>query len=213
MAVTTLMCIPVVQDSAPDGSRQSQCFEEVRILDYIRSYQTTGRAPCPFPIEPSGDRARAALGLPPHFTPWVDPTPLPPPPTWNRPLQEANRSDQLPRVQVFVPARIPGGESHESINCAPPFLRYSFEELRCIAYNSGLKHPPVPVPTPPLAEAPVNATATAAATPTLIFDNDVNETLEHISTNPSFSKHSPEELRVAFVRTGRELNSQQLLSL
>ncbi|KAK2464432.1 hypothetical protein APHAL10511_003580 [Amanita phalloides] len=203
------VCIPAAQNSAQDGTRVSQSFEEARMTVYLRSYRLTGRPPPPCPVEPSVNAERAALGLPPRFSPWTvvqQPLFFPRPPALG-----ANEDmvryppEQLPRIQVHASTRI-GGEVYENITCAPTYAWYSVEELRHFAYSQGLQHAVVPIPTPPIAQAPT----TVSATPTLVFDDQEKETLEHISTHPSFLKHSPEELRLAFIRTGRELNSQQL---
>jgi len=192
-------------------------------MDYLRFYQTTGRPPPPCPDEPSSDTLRAALGLPPRFTPWKDPTaPLPtqqpmphvpiPPPIGSMFDPTTNYSpERLAQIQVHVPLRV-GHEVYENISCAHKFAWYSVEELRYFAYRQGLKYAPAPVPTPPLPDA-VPTTNGSSSTPTVIISGEGDETLEHISTNPAFSRHSPEELRLAFIRTGRELNSQQLLNV
>ncbi|KAF8697744.1 hypothetical protein AX14_001257 [Amanita brunnescens Koide BX004] len=214
-------CIPEVQDSSALGFyRPSYSFEEVRVKDYLRFYQTTGGPPPPCPTEPYTAEQRAALSLPPRFSPWKDPTAAVPPlhqpmPNGSNPLlddQMVGRSmsssqQELPRIQVYAPVRV-GTEIYENISCEPRLRGYSVEELRWSAYRQGLKYAPVPVPTPPLGE---EHPARTSRTPTVII-SDGDETLEHISTHPDFSKHSPEELRLAFVRSGRELNSQHLLS-
>ena len=43
--------------------------QEIRVEDYIRSYQSTGRPPIPVPQEPADERERKALNLPPLFKP------------------------------------------------------------------------------------------------------------------------------------------------
>ncbi|KAM6502971.1 hypothetical protein JOM56_002948 [Amanita muscaria] len=229
-------CIPDVQDTSPDRSRESQSFEEVRVLDYLRLYQLTGRPPQPCPVEPLGDVARAALGLPPHFKPWpYAPHTLPlasrathvpgqhnplipaphPQPAAVRPADPYAltmepvmrlRPEELPRVQVFTPVTVEG-QRLESIVASPTFAWYSFEELRSLAYAQGLRHIIAPIPTPPLAEE----TTATSSTPTLIFDEEVNGTMDHICAHPDYLLHSPEELRLAFMRSGRQLNSQQLM--
>ncbi len=107
-------------------------------MDYLRFYQMTGRPPPPCPAEPSDDAQRAALGLPPRFTPWKDPTaPLQTQqPTPHVPIPPAIGSmfdpttnyspERLAQIQVHAPLRV-GHEVYENISCAHRFVWYSVE--------------------------------------------------------------------------------------
>ena len=151
----SFVCLPAVQESSSIGFyRQSYSFEvpmthipltrhrldvqEVRVMDYLRFFQTTGRPPPPCPDEPSDDLQRAALGLPPRFTPWKDPTaPLPtqqpmphvpiPPPIGSMFDPTTNYSpERLAQIQVHAPLRV-GTEVYENISCTHKFAWYSVE--------------------------------------------------------------------------------------
>ncbi|PFH47097.1 hypothetical protein AMATHDRAFT_87909 [Amanita thiersii Skay4041] len=204
----------------------SKSFEEVRIDDYLKAYRTTGRPPLPCPVEPTIDSERAALGLPPTFTPWKDPSPSAP--TLKRPGIVTPDSaikcqpSELPDSQVFFPIKSfdesTGNVTYESISCMPRFGWYSFEELRYYAYRNGHKHPPRLVPTPPLPEEPTNSTVlfglnrqpNVVITPTPL---NPSETYVHISTKPEYAKHSAEELRLAYIVAGRQLTSDEIMKV
>ncbi|KAG8220460.1 hypothetical protein J3R82DRAFT_3155 [Butyriboletus roseoflavus] len=49
--------------------------KELRMRDYLKAYQTTGRPPFPCPQSPDTPTARAAVGLPPLFVPAAIPVP------------------------------------------------------------------------------------------------------------------------------------------
>ena len=118
-------------------------LQEVRVKDYLRFYQTTGGPPPPCPTEPYTAEQRAALSLPPRFSPWKDPTaaaaPLHQPmPNGSNPLlddQMVGRSmsssqQELPRIQVYAPVRV-GTEIYENISCEPRLRGYSVEVCIC----------------------------------------------------------------------------------
>ena len=65
---------------------------------------------------------------------------------------------------------------------------FLWQELRYFAYMQGLRYIAAPIPTPPLTDVPDASTAT----PTLIINEEVNETMDHISAHPDYSNHSPE---------------------
>ena len=50
-------------------------FQEVRLEDYVLSYQTSGRPPPPVPQEPTDENQRKVLGIPPLFKPQTEITP------------------------------------------------------------------------------------------------------------------------------------------
>ncbi|KAK7057905.1 hypothetical protein R3P38DRAFT_2843581 [Favolaschia claudopus] len=198
---------------------QSLSFEEVRISDYLTSYRSTGRPPPPCPTYPSDPAARAAQGMPPLFVP----APFPGAPSTSTSASTAPTSlfasgaastsaitdpTRLPLPQVFSEATaVTTGaerESFASIAMAPEYRHWSPEELRYYAYFRGMRAPPpgtamfalTPPPTLP-GGAPVQ---------------DGGDTLTNITCCPEFSRHSPEELRLSFLRTGTELTSAQILA-
>jgi len=196
-----------------------QCFEELRMSDYLKAYSATGRSPQPCPPLPLHPAERAQLGLPPHFQPYIEVGGLPstedpvavtlqlhgstsdgPPP------QELSA---VPDTQMFSPT-VDVSESGQTvylqtIAAQHAFSRFSFEELRVQAYRAGKIIVPIP--------KGVNNTLvpTLMVTPPAL--NTGNEQFESITCTPSFEKHSFEELQLAYRRVGRELNSEQIVQM
>ncbi|TFK71070.1 hypothetical protein BDN72DRAFT_838168 [Pluteus cervinus] len=184
-----MMCQPAVHGPHPKS------FEELRMEDYLTAYQATGRPPQPCPEQPTDDAQRRALGLPPVFQPF--------------PENELTFSIQeLQAAQPFSPA-IEGDETYHSISCTPGYKGYSFEELRTYAYLKGFKSPPTAVPMDPFTLTTSTSDSKPPSTTNLLFSS--NEQFQSIVIQPQFSQHSPEELRVAYLRLGRELNSEDIL--
>ncbi|PPR05626.1 hypothetical protein CVT24_002812, partial [Panaeolus cyanescens] len=207
--------------------------QEVRIEDYISAYQTTGRPPAPCPPEPTDVNARKALNLPPLFVPHQmtasGPQPVTLPsdsssafnfssgastgsalalPTPTKP--KITNPAEIPAAQEFTPKVIPGAsssggnETFQSMSGMDEYLFFSLEELRCYAYARGQKMAPPGIKMDPFV---VLAKETTAGTTV----PGSNETLECISANPLYDKHSPEELRIAFLLSRREMTSAELI--
>ncbi|KXN87090.1 hypothetical protein AN958_09300, partial [Leucoagaricus sp. SymC.cos] len=168
--------------------------QEVRMDDYIQSYMTTGRPPQPVPPLPTGDKERAALGLPPLFKPISEYDPV----LAGRPKEsivlgrgpngltsgsggtrKINPAD-IPTIQDFKTEKH-GGETFYTICCSETYSFFSPEELRYYAYQKGHKHPPT-------------------------------DEMQSITARPEFSQHSFEELRVVHMLAGRELTSAEIFA-
>jgi len=198
------MCVPAVRDPI------DKSFEEQRIEDYLKSYTATGRPPQPVPAEPTGERARAALGLPPLFQPYVEG-----PDTIKAfSVQESSSvsftdPQTLPLGQEFkwvdIKATDNGQERarYASISCMKEYINFSHEELRHYAYLKGQKTRPEIIP---LVQDP-STNSTASPTPNLA----PNEQFQSITTTAAFAGHSFEELRIAFLQSGRELTSEAMV--
>ncbi|KAF4620399.1 hypothetical protein D9613_001185 [Agrocybe pediades] len=199
--------------------------QEVRIDDYIKAYTTTGRPPPPVPLEPADSDQRKLLGLPPLFKP----TPfkvnevtgtvelLP---------QPCTDPKDVPDAQEFSVRKV-DSERYHSISCMLEYANFSFEELRVLAYSRGHKLPPTPVKMDPFvipSSTSSTSTASTSAAPhgirTGIYNTGslnsstaaTGEQYQNICMRDEFKFHSPEELRIAYLLHGRELNSAQILS-
>ncbi|GBE80825.1 hypothetical protein BKA93DRAFT_230678 [Sparassis latifolia] len=162
---------------------KEESFEELRVEDYIHAYEKTGKPPAPCPQVPTDDAERATLGLPPLFKPR---TVVPP---------------EFPETHVFRPTADPYDKHNvfHSIVFQPDFCNWSFEELRCSAYADDKKYMPVPV--------------VHKVSPAVIIDGEKNsDFLDCISSMPAYQKHSFEELRLAYIRYGRQLTSAEIFS-
>ncbi|CAL1711677.1 unnamed protein product [Somion occarium] len=217
--------------SKPGEKEQSY---ELRMQDYINAYRSTGRPPKPCPQTPSNPVDRKALGLPPLFQPHgVESIPsiitsapsissvtiTPPVLPSTTPTPQRVDPAAVPDIQVFQPI-ILKGDSGESFTCQSIVIQqlyssFSFEELRCLAYRRGKKTAPldaiisrnISTPQPQLRIA-TPSLSVSQPTPLMIGGSDH---LLCISCTPAYAKHSPEELRLAYVRTGRELTSDEII--
>jgi len=208
-------------------SENEESFEERRVVDYINAYRSTGKPPPPCPPEPVDSTQRSILGLPPLFEPYIESVPHPGgvPPTNSALLSAASTpiptlsAADLPVAHAFRPMTIPEARDtySQSIVFQPEFSAFSFEELRWHAYSKGHKfatvppppsipaapalHPPVPVVhlPPPVAHTQSNGTV-------------VSDRLQSISSVPAYDRHSFEELRLAFMRSGRQLTSAEIVT-
>ncbi|TFK33526.1 hypothetical protein BDQ12DRAFT_690963 [Crucibulum laeve] len=180
----------------------SKSFEEVRIDDYIKAYTTTGQPPVPCPQLPEGDAERQALVLPPLFKPYTvaSVSGEAPAATHHRIVDPS----EIPPAQAFH-MTIADGESYQSISCMSGLTGFSHEELRYYAYLKGHKMPPTPVPL-----YPFDSTATPVAAEAAPPGGKV-DILENISAQDLYAKHCPEELRIAYMLAGRELNSEEII--
>ncbi|KAG5650267.1 hypothetical protein H0H81_012794, partial [Sphagnurus paluster] len=190
------MCVAVAHESP------GKSFEELRIDDYIRFYSTTGRPPPPCPQDPVDDAQRARAGLPPLFKPYPE-----------RSVTAAPKPADLPAAQAFTPTQNEG-EVLQSICVGPVYDGFSHEELRYYAYLAGNRTSPTPIPMIPFVAAPhaANTPTTSMPLRTGPFDAPTNgsEQMMTITTQPLYSGHSLEELRVAFMQVGRELTSAEI---
>ncbi|KAH9949308.1 hypothetical protein B0H21DRAFT_729573 [Amylocystis lapponica] len=205
--------------AAPRGDKE-ESFEERRVEDYLHAYQTTGAPPAPCPLEPTAAHARAALGLPPIFQPRpVDPDGQPAQPNGHaQPNQLAGiltngaraAPGAIPEAHVFHPDRVAEDVGQavvfQSITFQSEFAGYSFEELRHSAYLKGQKFmPATAVLQQPLAQVPL------AQVPVAPLPVVPEERLQSINCSDLYAKHSFEELRLAFLRTGRPLTSSEII--
>ncbi|KIM36889.1 hypothetical protein M413DRAFT_448821 [Hebeloma cylindrosporum] len=184
---------------------ESKSFEEVRIEDYIRAYQATGRPPPPCPQEPADETQRKLLNLPPLFKPQTSLT-SPPDPTMEGAATNLAILDpsQLPRGQEFR-VYSNAGEKYHCISAMPEYANFCQEELRYYAYLLGNKQSPVPIAMDPFV-LPVKQVVTTPPA-------SAEESLQSLVAQPAYAKHSPEELRVAYLLHRRELTSAELIQL
>ncbi|KAF9465219.1 hypothetical protein BDZ94DRAFT_1254819 [Collybia nuda] len=198
-------------------------FEEVRIEDYLKAYSTTGRPPLPCPQDPADANQRVLMSLPPLFKPYSERSllggpssqPLLPSPIQTRPANPA----ELPDAQAFFTSTVEG-EIYHSISAMPRYNAFSPEELRFYAYMKGHKFPPSNVPPAPFVIAPPSSSLGSSmgnrpllSAPTLLTGAGAGtgETVLHICAQAEYAGHSPEELRIACLRAGRELTSQEIV--
>ncbi|KAK7691946.1 hypothetical protein QCA50_005351 [Cerrena zonata] len=208
-------------------------YEEVRFKDYLHAYQTTGRGPQPCPQQPTDPHERKARGLPPLFEPHIEiiatngsnqpVVPIVPPvlPLFRSPSPVTVVADpeSLPETQIFQPTTgkpEPGSspETFQSIVYQTLYSNFSFEELRCLAYRKGKKEAPEAITSQALVVAPP---ALLISPPSLSTSQQLsltsgNESFQAISCLPPYAKHSPEELRIAYIRAGRELTSEEIIA-
>ncbi|KAK1228840.1 hypothetical protein PQX77_008107 [Marasmius sp. AFHP31] len=183
-----------------DGPGQKS-FEEVRIDDYLKAYQTTGRPPPPCPEEPKLPAERAALGLPPLFEPTL--------------ISKTSNVSDLPEWQTFTsPLSSPEGMLH-NLSALNEYSAFSVEELRYHAYRKGKITPPSTIQMAPFTPTPSVAVGTTpSTTPTangIQYGGDSKETFLCITSKPEYALHSFEELRCAFMQAGREVTSNEIL--
>ncbi|KIY46114.1 hypothetical protein FISHEDRAFT_75958 [Fistulina hepatica ATCC 64428] len=213
-------------------------FEEQRVDDYIASYRATGRPPPPVPQEPADPKARLSLNLPPLFEPyvydeWGGYFSVSPDFYLRKPLERRLHDPlELPRGQEFSVTRI-DSEAFHSIVMQLEYSYFSFEELRYYAYGLGNKYSPVSIAK---SEFKVPETSPKSPGTSVLFGNLSSSTsslpksfsLPSLSVSASassstkeimqsqvaqndFIHHSPEELRVLWMKTGREMTSAQIL--
>ncbi|KAH9833979.1 uncharacterized protein C8Q71DRAFT_154926 [Rhodofomes roseus] len=192
-------------------------FEERRVQDYLRAYQSTGRPPAPCPTQPTDRAQRAALGLPPYIESYSEVVRgstdtamngglLPPSIT----ITINDVAAAMPDVHAFRPVPLPDegtgtsrGAYFHCIVCQPEFRAWSIEELRVSAYAKGRKHAP---------EAAIPRPTTPQPAPVLLSTNGYPvENFQSISCKPDYNKHSLEELRLAFYGAGRQLTSAEII--
>jgi len=198
---------------------KEQSFEEVRVADYLKAYIATGKSPPSCPTSPTSNRERIELGLPPLFKPHVVVTSALGPDNPGRTSSGHSIFDakNIPTIQSFRAARVggePGGaiEMYQSLASQPEFLNFSHEELRCDAYAKGSKYPPHPLPLDqPL--APLTALLTQHHSPRTTSPTLPAEDLQSLSAARPYSQHSVEELRLAFLQSGRQLTSAEIMQL
>ncbi|KAF9005148.1 hypothetical protein BDQ17DRAFT_1424291 [Cyathus striatus] len=179
----------------------SKSFEEVRIDDYLKAYSATGRPPQHL----LANRQEKASGVPLVYLRF-----------FNRTLKAPVVNPQeLPAAQVFHSTQYQG-ETMQSMACMSGFTGFSHEELRYHAYLRGHKFPPAQVPMDPFIPTQFPKANTSTSTPTLtplpsVSGADPGDQLQNISTQPGFTGHCPEELRVMFLLSGRELTSAEIV--
>ncbi|KAF8901914.1 hypothetical protein CPB84DRAFT_1665120, partial [Gymnopilus junonius] len=187
---------------------------EIRIEDYIKSYQTTGRPPLPVPSEPKDEIQRKTLGLPPLFKAHVARGP----PGLGMGQSTSGGADTGPKIAIVDPALLPLGqefrerviekERYQTMAAMAAYTHFSHEEIRFYAYARGHKTAPVPVNMVPFASGVPLKGASPARAPA----RPGEERLQNLCAQPGYEKHSPEEFRVAFLLFGREMTSTELLS-
>ncbi|KAJ8697788.1 hypothetical protein PTI98_004558 [Pleurotus ostreatus] len=184
-------------------------FEEVRVQDYLLSYSTTGRPPAPCPQEPKDEAARAAMGLPPLFKPYR---------VERGSEEEEENVSEAPHPQVLTPV-VNDGETYYSLTMQKKYAKWSFEELRVQACLKGSGHLYIPpttsaTPTPPVCATPMaplvrsQSAIGSVASPKPVIDP--RERYENISTWPGYEEHSPEEHRISFMLSGKEMKSNEI---
>ncbi|KIM63923.1 hypothetical protein SCLCIDRAFT_15402 [Scleroderma citrinum Foug A] len=192
--VVYFMSVGVSLAPAPGSS-----FEEIRTQDYLNAYIATGRPPVPCPPTPEDLAARAALGLPPLFTPLAAPN------TEGVTNGVSRTPADLPQIHAFDPFKSMG-ESYQCISAQPLYSHFSHEELRHHAYRSGNKTAPTPTsnastaPTFPFYanDSPSTAYMTSTVTP------GSPELFMSITASPPHDKQSFEELRVEYLTAPKQ---------
>ncbi|KAF7324528.1 hypothetical protein MKEN_00493500 [Mycena kentingensis (nom. inval.)] len=204
---------------------QTQSFEEVRMQDYLKAYQTTGRPPPPVPQYPADATSRTAQGLPPLFVPAPFPdaggatttslfgatTAASTPSTSSAPA--ITDPAKLPIAQTFTPlVQMNQGEreTYMTISVAAEYANWSPDELRYYAYLRGTRQPPPGTTMMPFLQPPSVAASSSSSSAAGVPTGVDGEQLMSISARPEFAGHSFEELRVAYLRAGTELNSAQI---
>ncbi|KAN0081464.1 hypothetical protein V8E55_009088 [Tylopilus felleus] len=196
------MSVGVSSTPTPD-----QSFEELRIHDYIKAYQSTRRAPQPCPQSPDTPNARAALGLAPLFVPTAIPVPGD---SLNGTISDApptNPTDLPTNHEFRLNKSKINNESFQSISAQTFYSHFAHEELRCYAYLAGNKMPP----PPPIGET--SASPVARSTTYMISSAISGGTPDHfmsIVASHKFEKHSFEELRIAYLLAGKEVGSSEI---
>lgn len=100
--------------------------QEVRIEDYIKAYQATGRPPVPVPQEPADELARKALNLPPLFKPYSVPSTSSSSVALVSTAQRITDPTQLPPAQEFR-LRSTDSEKYHDISCMTEYEFFSHE--------------------------------------------------------------------------------------
>jgi len=205
----------------------SKSFEEVRVDDYLLSFQSSGRPPLPVLQEPTDEIQRKALGLPPLFKPQTELSLEHRPPGTSSSSLESNvasssvlsslSQNTTTREKIVNAAGIPlgqefrlhsiAGEKYHNITCMPEYEGFSTEELRFHAYFRGNITSPIPVKMDPFT-TPAGQPSTSLA-PEITTDAD--DRFQSQCALPEYNRHSPEELRVAWMMNGREMTSTDLL--
>ncbi|KAM5537929.1 hypothetical protein V8D89_008405 [Ganoderma adspersum] len=188
---------------------QEESFEERRVLDYLTAYRATGRPPVPCPPQPTDPTQRAALGYPPLFQPYIGLEGAPPPGV-NGAGPVASTS--TPGVVDFAAQAFRPTETMEfgtnarfqSLVAQPEYSGYSPEECRVEAYKLGKQFSDAVTPQP----LPLPSISVSASQSTLL--NGPADSLQSITSMPPYDQHSFEELRLAFQRGGRLLNSSEI---
>jgi len=192
-------------------------YEEQRAEDYLKAYTTTGKPPEPCPQQPASAEERIRLGLPPLFQPYVEvpqgsslgPNLALNDSTVQQRVQYTNLQS-LPTMQVFTHTKVNEEGSTfmaQSIVFQDTFAHFSFEELRDHAYRSGKKIAPEAI-RPGLSLSISQPQLSIKTQPTL---NGQLELYQSISCTEPYAKHSFEELRLAYLRSGRSLTSDEIL--
>ncbi|KIY70144.1 hypothetical protein CYLTODRAFT_488297 [Cylindrobasidium torrendii FP15055 ss-10] len=191
MSEELFVCIPQSAQLKDELS-----FEEVRVADYLKAYQTNGLPPPPCPEIPADPAERAALNLPPILIPFKAPR------------------EPLPDLHWWEPTKN-DGEYLQSIVAASKYSGHSPEEMRCQAYANGKKDVPAEHSTHPSVLRAQLPTASLASpiTPTKASFSGTpvpGENLQSLSALTDKTRHSFEEHRIAFIFAGRELNDTEI---
>ncbi|KAF8058676.1 hypothetical protein FPV67DRAFT_1523337 [Lyophyllum atratum] len=197
------MCVAVAHETP------GKSFEELRIDDYLHFYTTTGRPPPPCPQEPTDDAQRERLGLPALFKRYSERSITSSASTSTTPTSPAD----LPDAQNFY-TTMHEGETLHSMSAIPAYKTFSHEELRYYAYVKGHKNSPTPVTTAPFVVAPVSSSSPSVMGTRPTFDSlpPSGEQMMAMSAQAEYAGHSLEELRIAYMQAGREINSAEILA-
>ncbi|KAF9222436.1 hypothetical protein BS17DRAFT_809478 [Gyrodon lividus] len=213
--ISFFMSVGVSPTPIPD-----QSFQELRVQDYMKAYQTTGRPPLPCPQSPETPKDRIALGLPPLFVPVAIPVPTDKSGgTSNTSESPVNLPTDLPANHAFQSTKSLLDEYYQSISAQTLYSHFSHEELRHYAYLAGNKMPPPDSTAIGMTNAPVNAeqvhpfyandsSSIAYATSTAV--SGPPDYFMSVSASPRFDKHSFEELRTACLLAGKEVGSSEM---
>lgn len=107
--------------------------KELRVQDYLKAYQTTGRYPFPCPQSPDTPSARAAIGLPPLFVPAAIPVPSD---SLSSMSSSSDPAAALPANHEFRSTRTITGEHFECISAQTLYNHFSHE----VGFPSACSH-------------------------------------------------------------------------
>ncbi|KAF9500179.1 hypothetical protein BDN71DRAFT_1186906 [Pleurotus eryngii] len=132
--------------------------------------------------------------------------------------EEEGDVSEAPHPQVLTPV-VSDGETYFSVTMQKKYSKWSFEELRvqaCLKRSGYLYISPTSSATPaqPVCATPMAppvrsqsaSGSVAPPRPTI----DPREKYENISAWPGYDEHSPEEHRISFMLSGKEMKSDEI---
>ncbi|KAK0477042.1 hypothetical protein IW261DRAFT_302843 [Armillaria novae-zelandiae] len=219
------MCIAVAIQDGPQG----KSFEEVRVDDYLKAYSTTGKPPAPCPQIPTAPHERVTLGLPPLFEPQrlpkQKPAELPDFHVW----EQTRVSDENFQSIVAAPRYV--GYSPEELRCQayekgnkvlPPSMAsaFSFSSASPTSTMPSMHSTLPPIPStllsiqglPPIQSTLPPIQNTVPHIQNALVPDTNGEVFVSMTAQNTYSQHSFEELRVAYLLAGKEMTSAEIIN-